>query len=92
MPGILAIIEDVAADPEVESSVGKLLSGLIGHLKDALATNNSAAVAEAANQIVEHKEALSAAVTANTPVAPGATEAGPTTEATGEDHHDGDAA
>jgi cell division septation protein DedD len=102
MPGILGIIEDVAADPDIESSVAKLLSGLVGHLKDALATNNSAAVAAAADQIVENTPQLSAAVTANTPVAPpeasqttgdtAGTEAGPTTGETGEEHHDGDAA
>jgi hypothetical protein len=106
MPGILGIIEDVAADPDIESSVAKLLSGLVGHLKDALATNNSATVEAAINDGIQHQDQLVAAVTANTPHAPpeanqttgdtgGGSASGGEDTATGETgqkHHDGDAA
>jgi hypothetical protein len=95
MPGILGIIEDVAADPELESSVAKLISGLFSHLKDALATNNSATVEQAINDGIQHQDQLVAAVTANTPAGPAPPEASGgegTAGATGEDTSGGAAA
>jgi hypothetical protein len=76
----MAAIDDlknaVEAETSVVQSVVTLLNGLAQQLKDALATNNTAAVEDAANQIISNTAALSAAVTANTPTPPADTTAG----------------
>lgn len=90
MPGIEDIIEDVAADPAVDSSVGKLLGGLFGHLKDLLASGNTAAVEQAVNDGIQNQDKLVSAVTANTqhPNPPPPPEA----EQQAEEHTEGSAA
>lgn len=66
MPGLVEIIEDVAADPAVESSVAKLIGGLFSHLKNLLASGNTAAVEQVVNEGMQKAPEMVAAVTANT--------------------------
>lgn len=60
----------VAAEANVEQSAVTLLNGLAQQLKDAVATNNSAAIEDVANQIISNTAGLAAAITANTPPPP----------------------
>lgn len=70
MPGLFDILEDVAADPAVDSSVEKLVGGLFSHLKELLSQGSAAAIDQVLNDGIENTGKIVAAVTANTPNAP----------------------
>lgn len=74
MPGLFDILEDVAADPAVDSSVEKLVGGLFSHLKELLSQGSAAAIDQVLNDGIENTDKIVAAVTANTPNAPPAPE------------------
>lgn len=71
---IMATLADiqaaVAAETSVEISVVTLLGQISQQLKDAIASNDPAAMQAVVDQLEQNRQHLAAAVTANTPAAP----------------------
>lgn len=70
MASLADIRAAVEAQATVEQSVITLLQQLAQELRDALANNDPAAMQQLVDQINAQTQALSEAVTANTPAAP----------------------
>lgn len=60
----------VAAETEVENSVVILLNQISQQLKDAIASNDPAAMQAVVDQLDKNRQSLADAVSANTPAAP----------------------
>jgi len=61
---------EVARNTSLEQSAVALIQGIAQQLKDALAANDPAALADLTNQLSASADALAAAITANTPAEP----------------------
>lgn len=92
MAGLFDILEDVAADPAVDSSVEKLVGGLFSHLKELLSQGSAAAIDQVLTDGIQNTDKIVAAVTANTPIAPPEPEPQAAEQQQGEEHTEGSAA
>lgn len=69
MPGILAILAEVATNPEVDASVEKLITGLFSHVADLQAAGDHVGASQAVQDVLANTSQIVSAVTQNTPAA-----------------------